>query len=92
MSLRLATSRGVDKETHWCAIRGLGGLMPTAGKGLLALFGQLLAPVIQGAIADSQVARDLAHGFAAAFDQPHRLQFELLGVRLLLFDHLALLR
>lgn len=35
--------------------------MPTAGKGLFALLGQLLAPVIQGAITDFQFAHNLAH-------------------------------
>jgi hypothetical protein len=65
--------------------------MPTARKGLLALIGSLLAPLRQGPVADPELARDLAHGFAAALDQLHRLHFELPRGGFLLLDHLALL-
>src|SRR5260370_609952 len=68
------------------------GLMPTAGKGLLSLISQLLAPMIQGTVTDPQLPRNLAHRFATALHELDRLEFELLGVGLLLLWHTPLLR
>ena len=66
--------------------------MPTAWKRLLPLVGQWLAPVIQRALTDPQLARNLAHGFATALEELDRLKFELLGVGLLLLCPTPLLR
>src|SRR5260370_39748085 len=65
--------------------------MSTARKGLLALFAQLLAPMIQRAVAHSQVSRNVTHRFAATLDELHRFQFELPRIGFLLLGHLALL-
>ena len=65
--------------------------MPTAWKGVLALVAQLFAPVIQRAVAHSQVLRNVTHRFSAALDQLHRFQFELPRVGFLLLWHTHLL-
>jgi hypothetical protein len=59
---------------------------------LLALLSQVLAPVIQCALTDPQVAGNLAHRFATALEESHGFPFELLGLGLLVLAHPPLLR
>jgi hypothetical protein len=59
---------------------------------LLALLSQVLAPVIQCALTDPQVAGNLAHRFATALEESHGFPFELLGLGLLVLGHPPLLR
>ena len=51
-----------------------------------------LAPMIQRTVTDPQLACDLAYRFATALDELYGLEFELLGVGLLLLWHTLLLR
>jgi hypothetical protein len=61
--------------------------MPMTGKRLLSLKTQLFAPMIQGAIGDSQIASDLGRAFPTGFQEPYCFFFEFLGVGLLDLAH-----
>ncbi len=58
-------------------------LMPFAGKGFFAVFGQVLAPPVDRAVRDAQFTGHLGNGLAAGLSQPHRFFFEFFGVDLL---------
>src|SRR5690348_6137955 len=56
----------------------LWGLMPTPGKGLLPMLGELLTPLMLRTISNAQIPCDLDHRFIACFRKLHCLYFELL--------------
>src|SRR5579859_1533582 len=62
-------------------------LMPTAGKGLLSLLREELAPVVKRTVGDPQIAGNLGQRLAAGFHQLNRFQFELFRKRALRLLH-----
>ena len=53
--------------------------MPTAGKGLLAMLGKQLTPVMQRTVRNAQVAGDLSQRFLTRLGKLHRFYLELSG-------------
>ena len=82
----ISSSRLSRRSSSSCAV-----WCPLPGKACSPLFNQLLAPLRQGTVADPKLSRYLAHGFATALDELHRLHLELPCVGFLLLGHLALL-
>src|SRR5258708_14179302 len=62
-------------------------LVPTAGKGIMAMVCQILAPLRQGAVRHSQFTGNLGLRFLTGLQQANCLDLELFCVRLLLFLH-----
>src|SRR5215471_19962959 len=51
-------------------------LMPTAREGLLALFREQLAPMLQPTLSDTQLSCDLGQRFLAHLEQVHRFHLK----------------
>jgi hypothetical protein len=55
-------------------------LVPFAGKRLLTLLAQFVAPALQHALGHPQIAGDLSHRLLAARAEAHRFPLEVAGV------------